>query len=165
MEFGHAFSVQDLVLQEQPDVIVLRNPDGLAALHRATIDVVWDDEYYQYVINQRLSFAAQGSRLIGACLCQRLDIDTGELLFIGVLPSWQQRGWAQKILAACIHAARAAGIMILYLEVEEDNIPAQALYASVGGEQVGMRRNYYGSGRDAQVWTLHTSYQRNTPAP
>lgn len=127
--------------------------------------VVWDDVYYKSIINQGFSFAVLTNILVGACLCQRLDADTGEILFIGVLPSWRRRGWAKTMLQAVMNIAKKEGITILYLEVEVSNVPAQALYASMGGEQVGIRRDYYGYGRDAQTWVLNTSYQRSTPAP
>lgn len=165
MEFSHPFSVQDIVIQEQPDVMVLQNSDGLAALHRATLGTIWEDSYYQCIINQGFSFAVLKNILVGACLCQRLDADTGEILFIGVLPSWRRRGWAKAILQAVMNIAKKEGITLLYLEVEVSNIPAQTLYASMGGKQVGIRRDYYGYGRDAQTWVLNTSYQRSTPAP
>ena len=40
------------------------------------------------------------------------------------------------------------------LEVRRGNAAARRLYESLGFEEVGVRRNYYGSGEDALIMRL-----------
>lgn len=61
----------------------------------------------------------------------------------------------QRVGASLVRAglewARAVGARRMLLEVGPDNEPALALYRKFGFQPVNIRRDYYGSGRDALV--------------
>lgn len=70
-------------------------------------------------------------------------LDEMELLLIGVRPERQRRGLAKRFLSAVFEEARSGGFSRAHLEVRASNAPAQALYAKLGFEVCGRRRNYY----------------------
>jgi ribosomal-protein-alanine N-acetyltransferase len=70
-----------------------------------------------------------------------------EVHTIGVDPAYQGQGIGRRLLDELLKFAEGS---VVYLEVRTDNEVAIALYGSVGFEQVGLRRHYYGvSGADA----------------
>lgn len=74
-----------------------------------------------------------------------------EILDVAVVPERRRSGIARKLLAHVSYDAQMLGCTTASLEVEADNKPAQALYESLGFEQVGVRPNYYGQGSDASI--------------
>jgi GNAT superfamily N-acetyltransferase len=48
------------------------------------------------------------------------------------LPAWRRRGHAQAIVAALAQEARERGFTQVFLQVEQSNTAAQALYARLG---------------------------------
>ncbi|ERL66313.1 ribosomal-protein-alanine N-acetyltransferase [Schleiferilactobacillus shenzhenensis LY-73] len=62
---------------------------------------------------------------------------------LAVDPDWQQRGLGRFLLETMIERARAAGTPRVTLEVRVDNMPAIALYHSVGFRDGAIKPNYY----------------------
>jgi ribosomal-protein-alanine N-acetyltransferase len=79
----------------------------------------------------------------------RLAGDEAELLAIGVVRRARRRGFATALLAEAEAFARAAGAVVVHLEVAEANPAACALYARAGYRPVGRRRDYHGRGAHA----------------
>ncbi|MDO4791789.1 MAG: ribosomal protein S18-alanine N-acetyltransferase [Buchananella hordeovulneris] len=69
--------------------------------------------------------------------------EDAELMTIGVLPQWQGKGQAGRLLDALLAAARAAGSRRVLLEVRSQNEAAQRLYRSRGFTQIAVRKRYY----------------------
>jgi len=70
-----------------------------------------------------------------------------EIHTIGVDPEHQGCGIGRRMLDALLTIAADS---VVHLEVRTDNVPAIALYRSVGFTQVGLRKRYYRvSGADA----------------
>jgi ribosomal-protein-alanine N-acetyltransferase len=97
--------------------------------------------------------------LIGHAI-QMMVADEAQILNVCVHPLWQGRGYGRLLLQHLIEQAREAGLASLFLEVRESNAAAQALYASAGFSQIGIRRSYYpmhdevSSREDARVLAL-----------
>lgn len=72
----------------------------------------------------------------------------GQVTNIAVLPEYRRRGFGRSVVEALIAYARESGISEIYLEVRESNAAAQGLYASLGFECVGRRRNFYRDPRE-----------------
>ena len=74
---------------------------------------------------------------------------------IAVLLAHRGRGIGRALTAALVGHARAGGAFIT-LEVRASNVPAVSLYASLGFEKAGVRRDFYKAPReDALIFTLY----------
>jgi ribosomal-protein-alanine N-acetyltransferase len=74
-----------------------------------------------------------------------------EIHTIGVDPAYQGHGVGRRLLDELLNVAAGGAV---HLEVRTDNVPAIALYRSVGFTAVGLRRRYYRiSGADAYTMT------------
>ena len=76
-----------------------------------------------------------------------------QILDVACTPARRREGIARKLLAHVSYDAQMLGCTTASLEVEADNAAAIALYRSLGFEEAGRRRNYYGQGNDALVMT------------
>jgi len=62
---------------------------------------------------------------------------------LAVVESARRRGLARTMVQALVAEARQRGAREVFLEVRVDNPGAQALYASLGFERLGLRKGYY----------------------
>ena len=62
---------------------------------------------------------------------------------LAVVESARRRGLARTMVQALVDEARQRGAREVFLEVRVDNPGAQALYASLGFERLGLRKGYY----------------------
>ena len=83
-------------------------------------------------------------------MCATEGGDT-DVLTIAVDPDYRLRGIARHMLTSLIDWAYLKKSPNIFLEVEKNNQPAQALYISEGFEIISMRPDYYGAGLDALV--------------
>ena len=90
--------------------------------------------------------AASGRRPVGFIVSRRAA-DEAEILSVAVARSWQGRGLARKLLDLHLRRLAGFGLRAVFLEVDEDNVPARKLYARAGFSQVGRRPGYYAQGR------------------
>jgi [ribosomal protein S18]-alanine N-acetyltransferase len=121
---------------------------NVAAIHAAAFHKAWSVPEVEQLLTDPavLADAAQESRAGGPLLgfvLSRKGADQAEILSIAVAWRARGRGVARRLLAS--HTARLAqnGVSQLFLEVEEANAPARALYARAGFVAVGRREAYY----------------------
>lgn len=88
----------------------------------------------------------------------RIILGETDILSVGVLPQRQRNGIGRYLVEAVIHAASIADGLAVTLEVAEDNLGAQALYANVGFEVVGRRPSYYIRAANDKVAALLMRY-------
>lgn len=69
--------------------------------------------------------------------------DEAELLMLAVAPAARRRGVASRLAGMMLAYAAGSGARRCFLEVAENNAPAQALYARLGFAAVGRRAGYY----------------------
>jgi ribosomal-protein-alanine N-acetyltransferase len=91
---------------------------------------------------------------------QGADVQT-----LAVARQHRRHGVARQLLDALLTEARRRGSPEVLLEVRAENEAAQALYARVGFERIGVRRGYYRpGGTDAHVLRLRLT-DPSTVAP
>ncbi len=74
---------------------------------------------------------------------------------IAVFPEHRGRGVGRALTQALIDRAKAENGAFITLEVRASNVPAIALYAALGFQKAGVRRNFYTAPReDAWIFTL-----------
>lgn len=84
---------------------------------------------------------------------------------IAVLAEHQGRGLGRAMLTQLLTEARHGGVREVFLEVRADNPGAQALYLSLGFEQIAVRPRYYmPDGVDAFVMRLAVPAPTTRPA-
>lgn len=84
----------------------------------------------------------EGMRGVGFALC-RVVRDEGELLSIGVGPSYRRRSIGAVLLRESMDRCQRIGAHAMFLEVATDNRSAQLLYQAFGFVEVGRREGYY----------------------
>ena len=117
-----------------------------ARLHAAAFAHGWDEAEFERLLagSPNLGDAAcSGSRRLVGFVLSRLAADEAEILTIAIDANQRRRGIGQRLLVA--HAGRltAAGVRKVFLEVDEDNSAALALYGAMGFATVGKRPAYY----------------------
>lgn len=130
----------------------------LAALHSLCFDPAdaWAGSAFAGSLEQPEIFGTQvriGGRL-AAFLLGRVVADQAEIITLAVSPAFRRRHLALKLVRVFLQEAFARGAGQVFLEVAADNNAAQALYAGLGFEPVGVRSGYYPSGRSAKVLAL-----------
>lgn len=127
----------------------------LAAVHAEAFDASWSAADLAVLLGQPGVFAVMADG--GFILC-RTVLDEAEILTLAVRPSARRAGLGARLAEAAAGLARETGAERLFLEVAEDNLAALSLYARLGFQSEGRRRNYYarpdGSRIDARVLAL-----------
>ena len=68
------------------------------------------------------------------------------LLNLCILPRWQGKGLARRLLRAALRAVACVGMARVILEVRKSNLVAQELYRTEGFQLIGERPDYYPAG-------------------
>lgn len=123
---------------------------GGRSLPRPWSEAVWSEEFYSpfglYLILE------EGGALSGFI---GLKLISGEahVMTVAVCPERRRQGLARTLIKAALSEPTAAGVCHVYLEVRPSNLAARTLYASLGFDETGVRRGYYGD-EDALLMTL-----------
>ena len=131
----------------------------LAGIHGLTFRQPWsDDDFHALLVEDSVfGFIAreEGNRKArpGGFVLARLVMDEAEILTIAVTPQVQRRGLGHALMDAALRHLHNARASMLFLEVDELNAPALALYRRLGFKQVGKRPGYYetAAGRSAAL--------------
>jgi len=98
---------------------------------------------------ERALVVENGGYLVGFVVFS-LILDEACIHNVAVHPGWQRQGLGRSLLHAALAAAHSLGACRCCLEVRESNLAARRLYAALGFQQDGLRRNYYpGAGHPA----------------
>jgi ribosomal-protein-alanine N-acetyltransferase len=87
-------------------------------------------------------------------VCRWFVADEMHILNVAVDPAHRRRGIGEMLLRETLREARALRSEAVTLEVRRGNLAARRLYETLHFEEVGVRRNYYGSGEDALIMRL-----------
>lgn len=133
----------------------------LAAIHAACFARGWDQDSMAQFISGPGCLVLVASRAqsgpVDGFLIARKAGDEAEILTLAVHPACRRAGLARALVEMAMTRLSAAGAQKLFLEVDEANAPARALYRRFGAEEVGHRRRYYEHGADAVIFSLALS--------
>lgn len=133
---GDAASVSEAVTEVAAEQWFLATVDGYSVRQtKAFIQTAVTGAVHQVV-------AVDGDKVIGSC-----DVRPHELkgfthvgqLGMYVRKEWRGQGIGMRLLAACLSAAKEAGLEKIELEVFADNIPAIRLYETAGFRREGLK--------------------------
>jgi ribosomal-protein-alanine N-acetyltransferase len=126
---------------------------AIAILHQASFQRGWgEDEVYRLLIEKNVVAhrAVTGHTMTGFIL-SRLAAGEAEILSIAIAPKQRGRGFARPLLDLNLRRLAGLGARTVFLEVDENNRPARALYRRAGFADVGRRNSYYQSGAAALI--------------
>lgn len=90
---------------------------------------------------------------------------TADIQTIAVAPESRHRGLGRVLMRTLINEAMKRGATEIFLEVRADNPVARGLYASLGFDEIAVRKNYYQpDGVDAIVMRLRPEAREMTLA-
>jgi ribosomal-protein-alanine N-acetyltransferase len=122
-----------------------RDSRTLAALHQASFHRGWGEGEFLAMLGERNTLVhrlCRGRAVIGFAV-SRLAADEAELLSIAIAANARGGGWSRELLNTHLGHLAGRGVRTVFLEVEENNVPARRLYERAGFAPVGRRERYY----------------------
>jgi len=117
----------------------------IARLHGESFRRGWSEDEVERLLLDRsvITHRATIGRAFAGFVMSRVAAGEAEILSIAVSAPKKGRGLAGRLLR--YHLGRLAGVAVrtVFLEVDEDNIPALRLYRKAGFSEVGRRTGYY----------------------
>lgn len=140
---------------------------AVRAIERGSYDFPWSEGIFRDCLRAGYDF-----RLL---LCDQevvgygiLSVAAGEahVLNLCILRDRQRQGLGKQLLQHLMDRARAAGAVVMLLEVRQSNLVGQALYEGLGFARIGIRRGYYpgADGREDAV-VLEKKFEIRSPRP
>ncbi|WDR02126.1 tRNA (adenosine(37)-N6)-threonylcarbamoyltransferase complex dimerization subunit type 1 TsaB [Devosia algicola] len=123
-----------------------RDAADLAKLHKQGFYRGWSSDEFAGFLAEATTptyVACDAKRRIAGFAMFRLSGDEAELLTIAVDPKWRGKKVATALLHAAFTDLMMSPVKTMFLEVDELNEPALALYRREGFEKVGSRKGYY----------------------
>jgi [ribosomal protein S18]-alanine N-acetyltransferase len=147
--------VARLFSKAEPVIAEARSQDvaAIAKLHAASFKRGWDEVEFQTLFADRAVVAHRatiGGALTGF-IVSRLAAGEAEILSVAIAPNQRGRGFARPLLDLHLRRLAGLGARAVFLEVDEHNAPANALYRRAGFGEVGRRKGYYDGAATALV--------------
>lgn len=121
----------------------------LSTLHEEDFARAWTEDEFEVLVGQEsvFGFAAvedglPGARPVGFVLARRAAGEA-EILTITVSRVLRRRGIGRALMDAVLRTLHTERVESLFLEVDENNTAAIALYRRFGFNEVGQRPDYY----------------------
>ena len=126
-----------------------RDAAAFAALHAAAFRRGWSEDEFERllldrnVIAHRAVIGTLAGRTLAGFILSRLAAGEAEILSVAVASTRRGRGLSRKLLDLHLRRLAGLGATAVFLEVDEDNVPARRLYARARFRDVGRRPAYY----------------------
>ncbi|MEP9397992.1 GNAT family N-acetyltransferase [Mesorhizobium sp. KR2-14] len=132
--------------------LTVRDSDAISTLHREDFVRPWTGGEFADLLAQETVFGFAAREVgrgkgppIGFVLA-RLVAGEGEILTVAVARSHRRQGLGWRLMDAVLRELHAQRAEALFLEVDETNAAAIALYSGLGFREVGKRADYYRTG-------------------
>ena len=126
-------------LAASPDLV------RVVEIERASFSDPWSAAAFRSALDEeRINFhvAVRDGVVVGYAVSWCV-VDEAELANLAVVPTVRGQRVGAALLDRAMADARAAGCVVMHLEVRESNAAARALYQSRGFGMVGRRKRYY----------------------
>lgn len=123
-----------------------RDAAVLSGIHAQGFERGWTTADFEQLLSDRsvlAHVAGEPGRPACAFILSRIALDEAELLSVAVSKPARHQGIGSELLGLHLSALSERGVARLFLEVEEENAPARALYVRHGFDTVGKRESYY----------------------
>lgn len=143
-----------------PDLVIrsgdLSDIKYIMELEQGSIVHPWDSKAIESLIvdpNKKCLVADLHGEVVGYVGAETV-LDECNIGNIVTHKDYRGRGFASVMMENLLSVLKDMGINKIFLEVEHDNGPAIALYEKFGFVRYGLRRDYYGQGKDAILMSL-----------
>lgn len=128
--------------------IVSADCQTLQQIHALSFHHGWSSDDFRSLIGQDTVFGfiarpERNPKAAAGFVLARLVIDEAEILTIAVAPNMQRQGIGHSLMDAVLRHLHHERATSLFLEVDQANEAAQALYRRLGFVKVGDRPAYY----------------------
>ena len=122
-----------------------RDAAAIAKIHAASFRRGWSDGEFESLLIERNTVCHRTmiGRTLAAFILSRIAADEAEILSVAVATAWRGRRLANALLNLHLRRLAALQVRAVFLEVDEDNMPARRLYLRAGFREVGRRKGYY----------------------
>ncbi|AZO26145.1 MULTISPECIES: ribosomal protein S18-alanine N-acetyltransferase [Mesorhizobium] len=140
--------------------LTVADSGAVSVLHREDFVRPWTDGEFAALLEQDTVFGyaaretGQGAKPPVGFVLARLAAGEGEILTVAVARAHRRQGLGWQLMDAVLRELHAQRAEALFLEVDETNTPAIALYRRLGFRQVGQRPNYYRSTENGPTGAL-----------
>ena len=130
--------------------------ESIMAVEKTGISHPWDKESIESVINDdnKICIVAVDESLIGYIYASFV-LDEAEIGNICIVPECRGQGVGRSLIDSMLSDLKSRGVCKVFLEVESDNESAIRLYERLGFVNYNQRRDYYGPGRHALLYSLN----------
>lgn len=132
------------------DSLTADDTECAAELHASCFQIAWSPEDFASLLAQETTFGFMARRTGGrpgelpdGFVLARLAAGEAEILSLAVAPARRRSGLGRMLMESVLRKLHAERAEALFLEVEENNRPALALYRRLGFRQAGQRPGYY----------------------
>jgi ribosomal-protein-alanine N-acetyltransferase len=135
-------------------------PEGAATLteiHAEAFANYWNPSDFNdfFATPGTTAIVAESAGRAAGMVVVRVTHEQADIITIAVRPEFRRRGLARELMRQSIEIAKSLGATELFLDVENGNTAALALYDTLGFSQISRRKLYYrqkdGSYTDALV--------------
>lgn len=141
------------------DTIIVENASlddtpVLAEIHEESFQRGWSDGDFHNQLSNKAYFCLMarikgaGNSAPSAFMLVRQVADEAELITIATRKSARRQGLARHLIDAAIRKLQADRVTNVFLDVDENNHAARALYETLGFTKVGERAAYYSHSLD-----------------
>jgi [ribosomal protein S18]-alanine N-acetyltransferase len=121
--------------------------DDLSAMiaieQQAPLAAHWTAGQYERLLESGFVWVAEHEWRLCGFVCAKVVAGEWEIENIVVVPEFQRRGVATRLMGALISEVQKRAGTAIFLEVRESNLSARHLYEQHGFAQVGRRKGYY----------------------
>lgn len=118
----------------------------IAALETFCFSDPWPESILAHELQNPLSLwlCAMDGDIVTGYIGSQTVLGESDMMNVAVHPDYRRHGIGRALVLALCEALKKQMLATsLTLEVRDSNLPAIALYASLGFEQIGLRKNYY----------------------
>ena len=129
--------------------------ESIMAVEKTGISHPWDKESIESVVSDdnKICIVAVDESLVGYIYASFV-LDEAEIGNICIVPECRGQGVGRSLIDSMLSDLKSRGVCKVFLEVESDNASAIRLYERSGFVKYNQRRDYYGPGRDALLYSL-----------
>lgn len=120
-------------------------PAASAILEGATEAASWSFEALQQSLSLRgaVAWIAEHGATPTGFIVGRQVADEGEILNLAIRKAYRRRGQGRALAKQLLEGLANRGVVKMFLEVRESNLPAISFYESLGFRKTGRREGYY----------------------